>query len=95
MHIDHDGGLAHFRHSRILASSEEIARTAGIGGAILGYLPKRWPKWFAPEPLAWQPTAYGVFARSARNIGGGRCHRGGHSGPYAEPPLGRRPRRGP
>jgi len=66
MHIDHDGGLAHFPHSRILASSEEIARTAGIGGAILGYLPKRWPKWFAPEPLAWQPTAYGVFARSAR-----------------------------
>jgi N-acyl homoserine lactone hydrolase len=66
MHIDHDGGLAHFPHSRILASVEEIARTAGIGGAMLGYLPKRWPKWFAPEPLAWQPSRYGPFARSAR-----------------------------
>lgn len=66
LHIDHDGGLAHFPHSRILASAGEIARTSGIAGAMLGYLPKRWPKWFAPEPLAWQPTAYGPFASSAR-----------------------------
>jgi N-acyl homoserine lactone hydrolase len=66
MHIDHDGGLAHFPHSRILASAGEIARASGIAGAMLGYLPKRWPKWFAPEPLAWQPTACGPFASSAR-----------------------------
>ena len=66
LHIDHDGGLAHFPHSRILASAGEIARASGIGGAVLGYLPKRWPKWFAPEPLAWQPTAYGPFASRAR-----------------------------
>ena len=65
MHIDHDGGLAHFPHSRILASAGEIARASGIAGAMLGYLPKRWPKWFAPEPLAWQPTACGPFASSA------------------------------
>ena len=66
LHIDHDGGLAHFPDSRILASAGEIARASGIGGAVLGYLPKRWPKWFAPEPLAWQPAAYGPFASSAR-----------------------------
>jgi len=65
MHIDHDGGLAHFPHSRILVSGEELARTAGIGGAILGYLPSRWPKWFNPEPLAWRAERYGPFARSA------------------------------
>jgi N-acyl homoserine lactone hydrolase len=65
LHIDHDGGLAHFPHSRILASAGEIARTSGIAGTMLGYLPKRWPKWFAPEPLAWQPTACGPFASSA------------------------------
>jgi glyoxylase-like metal-dependent hydrolase (beta-lactamase superfamily II) len=65
MHIDHDGGLAHFPHSRILGSAGEIARASGIAGAMLGYLPKRWPKWFAPEPLAWQPTACGPFASSA------------------------------
>ena len=39
MHIDHDGGLAHFPHSRILASAGELARTCGIAGAMLGYLP--------------------------------------------------------
>jgi len=65
MHIDHDSGLAHFPHSRILVSGEELSRTAGIGGAILGYLPNRWPKWFNPEPLAWQAERYGPFARSA------------------------------
>jgi N-acyl homoserine lactone hydrolase len=65
MHIDHDGGLAHFPRSRILGSAGEIARASGIAGAMLGYLPKRWPKWFAPEPLAWQPTACGPFASSA------------------------------
>ncbi len=66
MHVDHDGGLAHFPSSRILVSGEELARTSGIGGAILGYLPNRWPKWFDPEPLAWQAAPCGSFARSAR-----------------------------
>jgi N-acyl homoserine lactone hydrolase len=71
MHIDHDGGLAHFPHSRILVSGEELARTAGIGGAILGYLPKRWPKWFNPEPLKWQAARYGPFTQSAPLIAAG------------------------
>jgi N-acyl homoserine lactone hydrolase len=66
MHIDHDGGLAHFPHSRIIASDDELARTAGIRGALLGYLPNRWPKWFQPEPLVWQPSPYGPFTRSTR-----------------------------
>jgi N-acyl homoserine lactone hydrolase len=66
LHIDHDGGLAHVPHSRILADGDEIARTAGIKGALLGYLPRRWPTWFDPQPLAWEPSPYGSFARSAR-----------------------------
>jgi N-acyl homoserine lactone hydrolase len=64
-HIDHDGGLAHFPLSRILADSNEIARAAGIAGAIRGYLPKRWPTWFDPEPIVWQPASSGPFARIA------------------------------
>ena len=64
LHIDHDGGLAHFPYSRILASGEEIARTAGIAGALQGYLPNRWPKWFDPQRLAWQPSSIGPFKRS-------------------------------
>jgi len=65
LHIDHDGGLAHFPYSRILASGDEVARTAGISGAIQGYLPNRWPRWFDPEPLAWQASSVGPFAQSA------------------------------
>jgi len=65
LHIDHDGGLAHFPDSRILASSDEIARASGIAGALLGYLPNRRPKWFDPEPLVWQRRPCGPFQRSA------------------------------
>jgi glyoxylase-like metal-dependent hydrolase (beta-lactamase superfamily II) len=66
LHIDHDGGLAHFPHSRIVASGDEVARASGIRGSLLGYLPNRWPKWFDPEPVAWQPSPYGPFTHSAR-----------------------------
>lgn len=66
LHIDHDGGLVHFPHSRILADAGELARTAGIAGMIQGYLPNRWPKWFDPQPLAFEASAYGPFARSVR-----------------------------
>jgi N-acyl homoserine lactone hydrolase len=66
LHIDHDGGLAHFPHSRIFVDSSEIARAAGIRGSLLGYLPRRWPSWFDPQPLAWQPLRYGPFPQSAR-----------------------------
>jgi N-acyl homoserine lactone hydrolase len=65
LHIDHDGGLAHFPHSRIFVDSGEIARGAGIHGALLGYLPRRRPSCFDPRPLAWQPSSYGPFAQSA------------------------------
>ena len=64
-HIDHDGGLGHFPHSRIFADRDEIAHTAGIAGAIRGYLPTRWPTWFDPQPLAWRPLRGGAFGRLA------------------------------
>ena len=64
LHIDHDGGLAHFPASRILADRDEIARASGLKGALRGYLSSRWPRWFDPQPFAWQPTRFGPFARS-------------------------------
>ena len=71
LHIDHDGGLAHFPHSRILASGGELRRASGIRGAMLGYLPNRWPKWFDPEPLVWQPVVFGtVSAQCSHNKAG-------------------------
>ena len=87
LHVDHDGGLAHFPRSRILADGDEIARTAGISGALLGYLPGRWPKWFDPQPLAWQPLRHGPFARSARITDAGDIIAVPTSGPHPEPHL--------
>jgi N-acyl homoserine lactone hydrolase len=66
LHVDHDGGLTHFPHSRILVDQGESARTAGIRGALLGYLPRRWPSWFDPKPLPWQQSRRGPFARTAQ-----------------------------
>ncbi len=43
LHIDHDGGLAHFPHSRMLASGEELARAVRY--------PRRHPR-LSAEPLA-------------------------------------------
>jgi len=66
LHIDHDAGLASFPRSRIVASGDEVERASGFRGALLGYLPSRWPKWFDPEPIAWQASPYGPFTHSAR-----------------------------
>lgn len=65
LHSDHDGGLAHFPHSRIFVDSGEIARASGIAGAIRGYLSSRWPQWFDPQPLPWQSQRRGPFAQTA------------------------------
>ena len=51
LHIDHDGGLAHFPRSRMVASGDEVARASGIRGALLGYLPNRWPSGLTLSPL--------------------------------------------
>jgi len=66
LHIDHDGGLAHFPHSKILVDGGELDRASGLKGKLLGYLPNRWPKWFDPSPLGFvkQPL-FGPFATGA------------------------------
>jgi glyoxylase-like metal-dependent hydrolase (beta-lactamase superfamily II) len=62
--MDHDGGLAHFPHSEILAAPGELREASGIAGRIRGYLPNRWPSWFDPLPLDLAPEPLGPFARS-------------------------------
>ncbi len=58
LHIDHDGGLAHFPNSKILASGGEIKAASGIAGRLQGYLPNRWPSWFDPIPLSFEKSAF-------------------------------------
>ena len=66
MHIDHDGGLADFTASRVLVSPGELKAASGFAGEIRGYLPKRWPRGFDPQPLALADEPYGPFAKSRR-----------------------------
>jgi glyoxylase-like metal-dependent hydrolase (beta-lactamase superfamily II) len=64
LHHDHDGGLHHFPHNRILATAESL-RVARRWGGLVGAMPGRWPLWFAPDPLEFSGPAVGPFARSA------------------------------
>ena len=66
LHIDHDGGLAHFPYSEIIVASGELGTASGWAGRIRGYLPNRWPSWFDPAPLNLMAEPYGSFTRSRR-----------------------------
>lgn len=66
LHMDHDGGLAHFPETEILAARSEIASASNFMGMVRGYLPQRWPSWFNPVPLDLDEGPYGPFAASKR-----------------------------
>lgn len=64
LHTDHAGGLHHFPHSRILVPGREYQSARGWMGKLNGYLPHRWPTWFAPVEIPFAPAAHGPFAQS-------------------------------
>ncbi len=64
MHTDHAGGLHHFPNSDIWVDPNELKSGQGFTGKINGYLPHRWPDWFAPKSVQLQPEAVGPFSRS-------------------------------
>ena len=64
LHMDHEGGLAHFPNSEILVASGELRMASGWAGRVRGYLPNRWPSWFDPAPLDLAAEAFGPFACS-------------------------------
>ena len=64
LHTDHAGGLHHFPKSKILVSDEELAIAKGFAGRLRGYLPNRWPPWFSPRSIVFEPKAIGPFDRS-------------------------------
>jgi glyoxylase-like metal-dependent hydrolase (beta-lactamase superfamily II) len=61
LHTDHAGGLAHLVGARTWVHPIEWRRAHGIGGQVQGYLPHRWPKWWNPEPLRFDSSAFGPF----------------------------------
>jgi N-acyl homoserine lactone hydrolase len=66
LHIDHDGGLAHFPETEILVPRGELRTASGRMGRVRGYLPNRWPSWFDPVPLDLAAEPFGPFAASQR-----------------------------
>jgi N-acyl homoserine lactone hydrolase len=66
LHMDHDGGLAHFPNSEILVAPGELQTASGFVGRMRGYLPHRWPSWFDPKPLTLAAEPSGPFAMSRR-----------------------------
>ena len=66
LHMDHDGGLAHFPNSVIFAAPGELRTASGWAGRMRGYLPHRWPTWFDPMPLHLAAEPLGPFVRSRR-----------------------------
>jgi glyoxylase-like metal-dependent hydrolase (beta-lactamase superfamily II) len=66
LHVDHDGGLAHFKDTEILVPRGEIRLASGWLGMVRGYLPNRWPSWFEPVALDLEAQSFGPFAASKR-----------------------------
>lgn len=64
LHTDHAGGLHHFPRSEILVCAEELRLAKGLGGRLRGYLPDRWPHWFTPRSIDFEPRAIGAFVSS-------------------------------
>jgi N-acyl homoserine lactone hydrolase len=66
LHMDHDGGLAHFPDAEIQVARGEIRIASGWLGRMRGYLPNRWPTWFDPVPLDLEAQPFGPFAAGKR-----------------------------
>ena len=64
LHTDHAGGLSHFPNSEILLSRAEYEVAKGFIGKLRGYLPHRWPEWFAPRLIDFATERVGPFPAS-------------------------------
>jgi glyoxylase-like metal-dependent hydrolase (beta-lactamase superfamily II) len=64
LHTDHAGGLHHFPHSEFLVTRVEYVTARGMAGKVRGYLPHRWPTWFAPRLIEFGNLPLGPFRQS-------------------------------
>lgn len=65
-HTDHAGGLHHFPNAEIMVDGAEYRSARGLFGRPQGYLPHRWPSWFAPTPIPFESSRLGPFERVFR-----------------------------
>jgi glyoxylase-like metal-dependent hydrolase (beta-lactamase superfamily II) len=73
-HTDHAGGLAHFPAGEILSSKTDYAHSRGLLGSARGFLPQRWPDWFAPTLIEHRAGPFESFAQSTPLTKAGDVH---------------------
>ena len=73
-HTDHAGGLGHFPTGEILATRTDYAHSRGLRGSVRGFLPQRWPEWFAPTLIEHQDGAFESFVQSTTLTQAGDVH---------------------
>jgi glyoxylase-like metal-dependent hydrolase (beta-lactamase superfamily II) len=64
LHTDHAGGLLHVTGSRVWVSRGELEYASGVSGRLRGYLPHRWPKWWQPEFIRFEPRSIAAFSQA-------------------------------
>jgi glyoxylase-like metal-dependent hydrolase (beta-lactamase superfamily II) len=64
LHTDHAGGLQHVSGSTTWVAQGEFKRAQGVGGRLQGYLPHRWPKWWDPRFVQFEPHTLGPFTHA-------------------------------
>ena len=63
-HLHPVSGLKYFPKSEIIVSGKEYRFARGFLGQVRGYLPNRWPSWFKPRLIDFQPKTIGPFPES-------------------------------
>jgi N-acyl homoserine lactone hydrolase len=72
LHTDHVGGVADFRHARVLVAREEWMRARGIAGRVRGYLPQHWPRDVVPTLVDFSGPSLGPFSGTHDVLDDGR-----------------------
>jgi glyoxylase-like metal-dependent hydrolase (beta-lactamase superfamily II) len=73
-HTDHAGGLGHFPTGEILATRTDYTHSRGRRGSVRGFLPQRWPEWFAPTLIDHPDGPFESFAQSTTLTRAGDVH---------------------
>ena len=64
LHTDHACGLHHFPKSEILVMRRAFESATGVMGQMRGFLPHRWPTWFAPKLIDLRSNPFAIFPGS-------------------------------
>jgi N-acyl homoserine lactone hydrolase len=64
-HFDHSDALYHFPNAEFILSRKEYHDICKYRSAHFGF-PSKWPSWFQPRTITFEPTPVGTFSQSHR-----------------------------